>query len=599
MDQPTPDGNEREVVNFLPDEVCVVVAAGGIADGAAFYEHVRARLNSRIVQLLRQYQPPTRGKQTTASVLELDLTPGRLAQRFANNDAPLQPLVRPGVQPRAPRPTAGDHAGPRDLPPFLALRREPPATTSWHLYYQLGSDRISLDSKFLEQRRDRIDCIRELTLLLNVHLRGVQVDRFRRQAWTVVATTPNWLTAALPFSCGSPAGLPIAASPKTPPAFSFPDAPLAAALNAPQRGKIMVAVLDTCPAQDQVDKAATRFSGNPLLQEVQQNVRMNRPALVPDGHFAALAPCEPRLQWDMTNPPHVNMADHGLFAAGIVSSIVPRGTPVFLIRVLNDFGIGDSLAIGHALAALPRALLGTDQPGPRQPRLVVNLSLGAEIPIPARLLDRWLPETAKRGADIASRLPEVCALFDQLHGNVSDVVGWLTERGVLVVAAAGNDALRRDVVPSEPPPPRYPARYDEVLGVAAVRRDLHTPAVYSNRGDVVLQTGSGHVATFGGNVVPATNDQNAPRTSPNDSVVGIFSGTFPGGAANGSGWARWSGTSFSTPIIAGLAARLWGTDRGRTPVALAQYVRSFAHDLHPGVNPFSPLEVPVLHVAQT
>ncbi len=599
MDQPTPDANEREVVNFLPDEVCVVVAAEGVADGAAFYEHVRTRLNSRIVQLIRQYQPPTRGKQTTASPFELDLTPRRLAQRFAQNEAPLQPLARPGGQPRAPQRTYGDHAGPRDLPPFLVLRREPPAATSWHLYYQLGSDRISLDSKFLAQRRERMDCIRELTLLLNVHLRGVQVDRFRRRPWTVVATTPNWLTAASPFSCGSPAGLPIATSPKTAPVFSFPDQSLATALNAPQRGKVIVAVLDTCPQQDQVDKAAARFPGNPLLQEVQQTVRMNRPALVPDGAFAVLEQCQPRLQWDMTNAPHLNVADHGLFAAGIVRGIVPRGTPVFLIRVLNDFGIGDSLSIGHALAALPRALLGTDQPGPRQPRLVVNLSLGAEIPIPARLFERWLPETSKRDSDAASRLPELCALFDRLHANVSDVVSWLTERGVLVVAAAGNDALRRDVVPGEPPPPRFPARYDEVLGVAAVRRDLHTPAVYSNRGDVVLQTGSGHVATFGGNVVPAANDQRSARTSPNDSVVGIFSGTLPGGGANGTGWARWSGTSFSTPIVAGLAARLWGTDRSRTPVALAQYARSFAHDLHPGINPFSPLEVPVLHVAQT
>ncbi|HEY3063473.1 MAG TPA: S8/S53 family peptidase [Chloroflexota bacterium] len=587
MDQPTPDANEREVVNFVPDEVCVVVAADGIADGAAFYEHVRTRLNSRIVQLVRAaYQPPGRGKQTPASAFELDLTPRLLAQRFAQTEEPLQPLVRPGVEPR-------------DLSPFLALRRESPARTSWHLYYQLGSDRISLDSKFLAQRRVRIDCIRELTLLLNVRLRGVQVDRFRRQAWTVVATTPNWLTAALPFSCGSPAGLPIAATPKPPPTFTFPDQLLAAALNAPQRGKVIVAVLDTCPRQDDVDKAAARFASNPLLREVQQSVRMNQPALVPDQHFVALEPSQPRLQWDMANAPHVNVADHGLFAAGIVYSIVPRGTPVFLIRVLNDFGIGDSLAIGHALAALPRALLGTDQPGARQPRLVVNLSLGIDIPIPSRLFDRWLPETSRTGSDVAGRLPELCALFDHLHANISDVVGWLTERGVLVVAAAGNDALRRDVVAGEPPPPRYPARYDEVLGVAAVRRDLHMPAMYSNRGDVVLQTGSGHVATFGGNVVPAANDQSSATTSPNDSVVGIFSGTLPGGTANGTGWARWSGTSFSTPIVAGLAARLWGTDRSRTPVALAQYVRSFAHNLHPGTDPFSPLEVPVLHVAQT
>jgi subtilisin family serine protease len=299
-----------------------------------------------------------------------------------------------------------------------------------------------------------------------------------------------------------------------------------------------------------------------------------------------------------THPEQFQVPDHGLFAAGIVYSIVPPGTSVYLIRVLNDYGIGDSLAIGHALAGLPRALLGTDQPGPRHARLVVNLSLGAEIPIPARLFDRWLPETARTPADMASHLPELCALFDHLHGNLSDVLSWLTERGVLVVAAAGNDALRADVPPGEPPPPRYPARYDDVLGVAAVRRDLRSPALYSNRGDVVLQAGSGHIATFGGNVVPAANDQASAGTVPNDSVLGLFSGAIPPASPNTTGWARWSGTSFSTPIIAGVAARLWGTDRSRTPIGLAQYVRSFGHDLHPGVDPFSPLEVPVLHVTQ-
>jgi subtilisin family serine protease len=293
------------------------------------------------------------------------------------------------------------------------------------------------------------------------------------------------------------------------------------------------------------------------------------------------------------------MADHGLFAAGVIYSIVPDRTLVRLIRVLNDYGIGDLLAIGHALAALPQALLGTDRPGPRQPRLVVNLSLGAEIPIPARLLDRWLPETAKSADQLAARLPELCALLDRVHGNLSDVLAWLTARGVLVVAAAGNDALRQDVSPGQPPPPRYPARYDDVLGVAAVRRDLHQPALYSNRGDVVLQAGSGHVATFGGNVMPAADDQTPPTTSPDDSVVGIFSsGVLPDETANKTGWVKWSGTSFSTPIVAGLAARLWGTDRSRPPVGLAQYVRSFAHDMHAGINPNSPLEVPILDVSQ-
>src|SRR6267143_3448624 len=94
MDQRTTENNEREVVNYVPDEVCVVVAADGIADGAAFSEHVRTRLNARLVRLLRQND-----KQEPSSPLGRDLSPSRLAARFAQDPVPLQPLVRPGVRP--------------------------------------------------------------------------------------------------------------------------------------------------------------------------------------------------------------------------------------------------------------------------------------------------------------------------------------------------------------------------------------------------------------------------------------------------------------------------------------------------------------------
>jgi subtilisin family serine protease len=325
---------------------------------------------------------------------------------------------------------------------------------------------------------------------------------------------------------------------------------------------------------------------------------------LPQSYFNHLHDCLPRLQWNMQSgpahdhPEHFQVPDHGLFAAGIIFDIVGKDTPQYLIRVLNDYGIGDVLAICHALAALPRVLLGSESPTSESPRLVVNLSLGADLPIPARLLDRWLPATAHDPERLRNHLPEVCTLLDQLHGNLSDVTSWLADRGVLVVAAAGNDALRRDVRPGEPPPPRYPARYDEVLGVAAMRRDLSTPAAYSNRGDVVVQSGSGHISTFGGNVVPATSDDTSATTEADDSVIGIFSSALPGGGANTTGWARWSGTSFSTPIIAGIAARVWAADPSLTPRQVAGTLRAFSQHPHGGMNPDSPLDVPVLPVTQ-
>jgi hypothetical protein len=601
MNQRTQDRNEREVVNFVPDEVCMVVRVDNVEDGAALYAHVRDRVNARVAELLRLAE-----KDRPVQPLAQDLFPRVLARRFgANATSILQPLRRPGIAaPRSAKaPTRASSTAPA-VTPWLPLRRERSGASTWHLTYQLGRDRLSLDSRYLEQRRLALESVRELTLLLNQRLPGETIAQFRNQPWSVSSVAPNWLTAAAPFSCGSPAGVPIPARPKTPPHVDFPDPRLQSALRRRRRGDVVIAVLDTCPTQQAVDDAASAFQSNTLLRDVRDAVTMNEPALIPDGYFDHLLPCLPRVQWDMhsgpaqQHPESFQIPDHGLFATGLIRDIVGKQFELHLVRVLNEYGIGDSLAINHALAALPAAL-GISGPGPEAPRLVVNLSLGYEVPIPARLLDRWLPTIARDPEQVRSHLPEICTLLDQIHGNLSDVMTWLAERGVLVVAAAGNDALRRDVAPGAPPPPRFPARYDDVLGVAAMRRDLRNPANYSNRGDTVVQVGSGHIATFGGNVKAAPQDDASHTPEPNDSVVGIFSGPLPNSAVNASGWAKWSGTSFATPIIAGIAARLWASEPALTPQQIAGALRGFAQHPHGGVNPDSPLEVPVLPVTQT
>ncbi len=605
MDQRSLDDNEREVVNYVPDEVCVVVSVDGVDNGAALYEHVRGRLNGRLATLLREAD---RDKPSDSwSPLARDLYPQRLLERFREDASPLQRLRRPGIQVREP-PRASVVSEParqaRPIPPWMSLRREAPGRSTWQLVYQLGKERVSLDPGQLEQRQQRLQSIRELVLLLNVRSTGEVIDRFRGQPWSIRSLAPNWLTAAMPFSCGSPSGVPLAASPAQPPHVTFPHPAVQAVLRRRRRRPVVVAALDTCPEQVTVDNAARRFNRNPLLRSVQSAVRMNEPALVPDAYFGHLTDCLPRVQWDMQSgpaaqhPEQFRMADHGLFALGLIYDVVGRGSELHLIRVLNEYGIGDVVAINHALAALPRALLGSDTPPPGGPLLVVNLSLGSDVPIPARLLERWLPNVARDAGRLAASLPEICTLLDQLHGNLADVTTWLAERGVLVIAAAGNDALRRDVTPAEPPPPRYPARYDDVLGVAAMRRDLRSAAVYSNRGDTVVQAGSGHISTFGGNVQPPPSDAAPATTDPEDSIVGIYSGDLPLGVANATGWAKWSGTSFSTPIIAGLAARLWATEPTLSPQQVAGTLRGFAQHPHGGANPDAPLQVPVLPVQQ-
>ncbi len=60
------------------------------------------------------------------------------------------------------------------------------------------------------------------------------------------------------------------------------------------------------------------------------------------------------------------------------------------------------------------------------------------------------------------------------------------------------------------------------------------------------------VATFGGDSYGFMDANGLP-----DAVRGVYiAPVFPGGEANTSGWADWSGTSFATPVISALGAHL-------------------------------------------
>jgi hypothetical protein len=594
------DPNELHVVNYVPDEISVIVSASDIDDEASFYEHVRSQLNRQLAALLKLSNPDVKDD------FEADLAPTILTGRFANDRAVLQPLRRSRGRRAQSDGYEGRDEEPPDLTPWTVFRRHASGASTRHMYFRLGREpRLPIGRLDLERQRIGLQSVRELTLLLNRFVLSKRQEPFRNQAWSIKAVAPNWLTVAFQNPCGCPAGLPVAIDRKRYPwHFRFRGA-LARALQAPVKGEVVVAVLDTCPRQIAVDEAAARWSGNSLLAAVQQNVRMNSPALIPTPALGQLDGCLPRLQWDMQSgpvhdhPDQFTLADHGLFVTGIVYDVLQDGGRVHLIRVLNDHGVGDLFAITHALAQLPRLLLGSDEPRPGEPRLVVNLSLGIDLPIPARLLDRWLPRTAQNPDVLRRRLPDVSAMLDLVHANLTDAIASLVERGVVVVAATGNDALRRDVPPGDRPPPRFPARYDNVLGVASMRRDLQTAANYSNRGELTAASWPGDVSTFGGNIVSPGADDEPGLTDAEDGIVGIFSTRpLPGGADNTSGWVRWAGTSFSTPIVGAVAARLWATDPTRGPLDVIAWVGSFAHPPNTGPDPDGPLGVPVIDVSQ-
>ena len=63
------------------------------------------------------------------------------------------------------------------------------------------------------------------------------------------------------------------------------------------------------------------------------------------------------------------MADHGLFVAGIIRSLAPAAN-IVCIRVLNDFGVGDTAALIQMLEAIVNHV-GTDLHLP----LIINMSM--------------------------------------------------------------------------------------------------------------------------------------------------------------------------------------------------------------------------------
>src|SRR5262249_55911569 len=148
------------------------------------------------------------------------------------------------------------------------------------------------------------------------------------------------------------------------------------------------------------------------------------------------------------------------------------------------------------------------------------------------------------------------------------------------VAAAGNDSLTQVEARRPRMEPRLPARFDTVLGVAATTSDPRRPAPYSNLGDE-RELGD-HVATFGGSV--------SDGLEPEDGVIGIYSGEFPLRRPNETGWAYWSGTSFATAIVSGIAANLWTRCRAQGKHLHASEILA---ELHAEASAFGPY-VPAL-----
>jgi serine protease len=188
---------------------------------------------------------------------------------------------------------------------------------------------------------------------------------------------------------------------------------------------------------------------------------------------------------------------HGTHVAGTIAQSTNnrRGVAgiafraaIMPLKVLSSRGAGSMAAIAQAIR------FAADHDAN-----VINLSLGGPFPV----------TPVRRAIEYAHR------------------------KGVVVVAAAGNDGRGRV---------SYPARYPDVIAVAATQWD-ETTTFYSNWGEEI------DLAAPGGNMRVDQNGDGKPD--------GVLQNTIlPGGAQNGYLW--FMGTSMAAPHVAGIAALVVG-----------------------------------------
>ena len=374
-----------------------------------------------------------------------------------------------------------------------------------------------------------------------------QLEPLAQAGLRILSAMPNWLVTAAPvlYSAGGPA-LP----PRPVPPFDVTESANAFSgwhfaipdweLDPNGAAEVTVAVLDTAQHADLVYSAANRpeLSRNWLLRNLAANlhggngsfeIEYNRYPITDDVRSGRGFRDEAR---------YYPMPDHGLFVTGILRDIAPRAR-LRLIRILNDYGGSDLYNLYAALTDLEHELRDG-----KLRRLVLNLSLTI-MPDIRRVPYIWFYDRQWP----TPQLPGAIRILAHIEEGLRLLFESLSAHGVLIVAAAGNDSFSSNKKGQQPRSPRAPARYDSTLSVTSVNSQF-LPSAFANT--ACMPPYDAGVATFGGDVFGTLDGNGRP-----DAVRGLYiSPTFPKGEQNTSGWADWSGTSFSTAVISALGAHL-------------------------------------------
>ena len=408
---------------------------------------------------------------------------------------------------------------------------------------------------------------------------------------TLRAVCPNWLSTSCSETGGGggPGGIPepYTGEPKDAHFFDLSHkAGLQAGLARAGKG-VTVAILDTAPCLQALAAAYERYYKVNPANKPQNEHLLIKGLLGPDGklvvHPASIEELL-RMRSVHLRDHDYEMSDHGLFIAGIIHTLAGE-VKIHLYEVLNSQGVGDLVSIASGFWRVFNRF--------SREQLVVNASLTLRIPrlnhpihdfdpsFMAEIIKEWETQANKNIEWLTTDV-----LSDEGRkwlARQGEAIEWICDhlyyRGSRVIAAAGNDW--RSEESSERPDPGFPAGFDRVLGVGALPKNavrdtttrVYPVSKYSNLSDESEEQAENKevgVTTLGG------------EAGAGKGVLGVYIGEFPDmryrlsqyhcllrplmwviftlmwgnciRPRNKSDWAWWCGTSFATPIIAGLTA---------------------------------------------
>jgi hypothetical protein len=238
-------------------------------------------------------------------------------------------------------------------------------------------------------------------------------------------------------------------------------------------------------------------------------------------------PPDPPAAADGTSVSLPDLSDHGLSAAGLVHAVAEE-SDIHLYRVLDRYARGNLFVL---ISALLKFTSDTVASGSDARWGVISLSLG--IPQSQLLCALGLPG-------------------DSLALNIALALAYC--QGMVVVAASGNGSGLNHIAE-----PEIPAALPFVIGVAASNYNRQR-ACFSNRGDIAAPGGDGYRGSPGclgkllGEQGQASCEVPWKRCRSNCWKYGLLGPVLK--TTHKTGYARWSGTSFATPLVSGLAARM-------------------------------------------